>query len=158
MILPEVLSENFVDEVIGIVLVHLDLFQYDAFLACNVFGSEDWVQYQVAQDINCDRHMFVEDLDVEADGLLAGERINIAANGIHLPGNLLRSPRGGPLEQHVFNEMRDTVALGHLVARSSLHPDADGDRTNVRHLFAQNNQSIGKNFTFDVSSFVERSL
>ena len=41
MIFPEVLSKDFVDEVVGIVLVHLDLFQNDAALAQDVFIVED---------------------------------------------------------------------------------------------------------------------
>ena len=43
MILPKILGEDFVDEVIGIILVHLDLFQNHAAFPIDVFQLENRV-------------------------------------------------------------------------------------------------------------------
>ena len=48
--LPEVLGEGFVDEIVGIVLVHLDLFEDDAALAGDVVGGEGGVEDEVGQE------------------------------------------------------------------------------------------------------------
>ena len=48
MVLEEVLGEDLVHEVVGIVLVHLDLFQDDAALARDLLDVEDGMQHHVA--------------------------------------------------------------------------------------------------------------
>src|SRR5438034_8205395 len=57
MVFPEILGEDFVDEVIGIVLVHLDLFQYHAFFPNDVLGSKNRIQKHVTQDVNRNREV-----------------------------------------------------------------------------------------------------
>src|SRR5205085_11712191 len=44
MVLPEVLGKDLMDQIIRIVLIHLDLFQDDALFPRNIFGIEDGVQ------------------------------------------------------------------------------------------------------------------
>src|SRR5947208_15377817 len=46
--LPEVLREGLVNEVIGFVLIHLDLLEDDALLASDVLRNEGWVEHDVA--------------------------------------------------------------------------------------------------------------
>jgi hypothetical protein len=57
-------------------------------------------------------YVLVEDLDVEADGLFAGEGVEIAADGVDLAGDLLGRARGGALEDHVLDEVGDAVSGG----------------------------------------------
>src|SRR5947207_4459440 len=52
MVFPEILGEDFMDQIIRIVLIHLDLFQDHPFFANDVFGIKDRIQDQVAQNIN----------------------------------------------------------------------------------------------------------
>src|SRR5258708_3462435 len=105
MVLPEILGEDFMDQIVGAVLVHLDFFQNHSALAHNVLGVENWIQNQIAENVERDGQMFVKHLDAEADALLGGKGVNISADGIHLPGNVLRRPMLGSLEYHVLNEM-----------------------------------------------------
>ena len=49
--LPEVLGEGLVDEVVGVVLVHLDLFEDDALLAGEVVGGEGGVEDEVGEEV-----------------------------------------------------------------------------------------------------------
>ena len=51
--LPEVLGEGLVDEVVGVVLVHLDLFEDDALLAGDVVGGEGGVEDEVGEKVKC---------------------------------------------------------------------------------------------------------
>ena len=55
--------------------------------------------------------MFVEDLNAEADALLRSEGIEVAADRIDLTSNVLRGTVLGPFEDHVLDEMRDSVPL-----------------------------------------------
>src|ERR1035437_2147386 len=48
MVLEEILGEDLMHQVVGIVLIHLDLFQDDSALADNLAGVEDWMQDHVA--------------------------------------------------------------------------------------------------------------
>ncbi len=109
VILPEVLGEGLVDEVVGVVLVHLDLFEDDALFAFEVGLGELGVQDEVGEDVEGGRHVLVEHLDVEADGLLAGEGVEVAADGVDLAGDVLRGAGGGALEDHVLDEVGEAV-------------------------------------------------
>ncbi len=151
VVFPEILGEDFVDEVIRIVLVHFDLFQNHAFFAGNIFGGEHRVEYEIAQNIDRHRHVFVEYLYVEADGFFAGEGVNVSADGVHFARNLLCGAAGGPFKDHVLDKMRDAVAFGNFVARTALHPDTYGNRADMGHLFADHSQAIGQNFSPNIT-------
>ena len=60
VVLPEILGKDLVHQVVGIVLVHLDLFENDAPLAENVLIVEDWVQHQVGENVERGGHVLVE--------------------------------------------------------------------------------------------------
>ena len=89
VVLPEILGKDLVDEVVGVVLVHLDLFEDDAALAGDVLGGEDRVEDEVGEDVEGGGDVLVEDLDVEADGFFAGEGVEVAADGVDLAGDAL---------------------------------------------------------------------
>src|SRR3954451_13654957 len=80
MVLPEILCEDLVDQIIGVILVHLDFFHDDAALAANVGVIEYRVQDQIAEDIQSCGDVLVKNLDVEANTLLGGEGVHVAAN------------------------------------------------------------------------------
>jgi len=56
------------------------------------------VQDEVGEEVERGGEMLVEDLDVEADGLLAGEGVEIAADGVDLAGELLAEREVVPLK------------------------------------------------------------
>ena len=153
MVLEEVLGKQLVNEVVGIVLVHLDFFQNHAALAGDLAGREHRIQHHVAQDVDGHRQVLVEHLHVEAHGFLAGEGVHVAANGIHLPGDVFRAAAGGSLEHHVLDEMRDAVDRRLFVTRAGLHPDAQRHRANVVHLLGDDGETVGQHLTLDVAKF-----
>ncbi len=90
MALPERLGENLVDEVVGRVLDHLDLFEDDLLLAFDVDLAERGAKDDVRQDVDRKRQMLVEHLDVIARVLFGRKRVELAADGVDRLGNLLR--------------------------------------------------------------------
>ena len=151
MILPKTLSEDLVDEIIWAVFVHFDLFEDYSPLTDDVLGSEDRIQHQIAQDIHGDGKMLIKDLDVEADALLGCECIHVAANRVDLTGYVLGRAAGRSLEQHVLDKMRDAVALGFLMTRTSLYPDSNRRGTDLLHLFGQDREPVRQHLPTYVS-------
>jgi hypothetical protein len=47
--------------------------------------------------------------------------------------------------------MRNTVPLQIFIARASLNPDTNGDRSDMLHLLGQNDQTVGENFAMNVA-------
>ena len=158
MVFPEVLRENFVDEIIGIVLVHLDLFEDDAAFAGDVFGGECRMKNQVGENLKRDRNIFVQHLDVEADALLGGEGVHVAADGIDLAGDLLGGAVLGALEDHVLDEVGDAVRLRSLVARAGLEPNTDGSRADVLHLLGDDGEAVRQHLTTNIANFFYHDL
>jgi hypothetical protein len=143
VIFPEVLSEDFVDEVVGVILVHLDLFEDYAALASDVLGGECGMQDEIGENLKRDGNVFVEYLDVEADALFGGEGVHVAADGIDLAGDLLGGAVLGPFEDHVLDEVGNAVRLRSFVAGTGLEPNADGSRTDVFHLLGDHGEAVG---------------
>ena len=113
---PEVLREQLLHQHVRIVLVDLDLFQNHAAFALDIGRRKHRIQHQVGQHIQRNRHMVRQRLHVEANGLFAGECIEVAADRVHLARNVLRGPRTRALEEHVLHKVRNPVGLGRLAA------------------------------------------
>ena len=154
MVFPEILGEDFVDEVVGTVLVHLDFFEDDAAFAGNIVGGESGIQHQIAEHVERDGQVLVEHLDAEADALLGGEGVHVAADRIHLARNVFRRAMLGPLEDHVLDEMRNAVPLLVFVARAGLDPDPDRDGADVLHLLGDDGQPVGQRGAPDIAVLI----
>src|SRR5579859_5266125 len=89
--------------------------------------------------------------DVEANGLLAGKRVEVPADGVHLARNILCGAGPRSLKKHVLHEMRDAVDLGRFAARARLDPHTHGDGAEMFHAFGKNNQAAGQYGTAKVS-------
>src|SRR4029077_3078157 len=134
MVLPETLREDFVDEVVGIILIHFYFFEDDAALARDIAAIEDGMKDKIAEDIHGKRKVVIEDFDIEANTFLCRERVHIAADRIDLAGNGFGGAGFRALEHHVLDEVGDAVPFRIFVAGTGLQPDADGDGTDVGHL------------------------
>ena len=153
VVLPETLGEDFVDEVVGIVLIHFDFFEDDAALLGDIAGIEDGMKNEIGEDIHGERKMLIENFDVEADAFLRREGVHVAADGIDLAGDVFGGARLRALEHHVLDEVGDAVPFGIFVARAGLEPDADRDRADVRHLLGDNGQAIRQDLTTNAAGF-----
>ena len=84
------------------------------------------------KDVESQRQMLVEHLDVVAGVFLGGERVHLAADGVDGLGDVLGRSRAGPLEQHVLHEMGDAARVLRFVARPARQPHADADGAHLR--------------------------
>ena len=157
MVLPEALGEDFVDEAVGIVLVHFDFLKDDAALADDFLGGEDGVEDEIGEDVECGGDVLVEDFHVEADGFLAGEGVEIASDGVDFAGDALSGARAGALEDHVFDEVGDSVELGDFVTGAGAHPYTHGDGANMLHAFGEDDETVRKDSTANIA-FVVHTL
>ena len=142
MAFPEGLRKQLMHQHIRIVLVDLDLFQNHPALALDVGRGEDGIEHQVGQHIQSNGHMLGQRLHVEADGLLAGEGVQVAADRIHLAGDVLRRARARALEEHMLDKVRDAVGLRRLAARAAFDPHSHGHRTHILHALGQHDQAV----------------
>ena len=149
MVLPEALREELVDEVVRRVLDHLDLFEDDLLLALDVVGAERRVADDVGEDVDGQRQVLVEHLDVVARVFLGRERVELAADGIDRLSNVLGGAAARSLEEHVLDEVRDAATLGRFVTRPARQPDADADRTDLRHRLGEDAKPVIENVSSD---------
>ena len=58
-------------------------------------------------------------------------------------------PRRRAFEEHVLDEVRDAAAVGGFVPRAARQPDADADRTHLRHLLGEDAEAVIENVSND---------
>jgi hypothetical protein len=93
MSLPERLGEQLVDQVVGRVLDHLDLFEDHLLLALDLVGDERRTQHDIGKKVDGQRQMLVEHLDVVAGVFLGGERAMSSALRVSVPLNSMCSTK-----------------------------------------------------------------
>src|SRR5947209_12289786 len=98
--------------------------------------------------------MLIQHLDAETDALLSGECIHVPANGIYLTGDFFCRTVLCALEDHVLDEMRDTIPGEVFVARTGLQPNPDGNGTNMLHLFGDDGQAVWQCRALNVAIFI----
>ena len=113
---PKVLDENFMYQVVGRVLDHLDLFLNHLAFALNVAFAEDGVLHHVGQDVKGQGQMLIENLRREADKFLRREGVQMSTDRVDRTGNLLLATLMRAFENHVLDEMRNSVELLFFVA------------------------------------------
>src|SRR5262249_27101957 len=79
---------------------------------------------------------------VVAGVLLAGERVDDAADGVDLLGDLRRGAPFGALEEEMLEKVGDPRLCARLVARAVLDPDADCRRGQVRELLGEHPDAV----------------
>jgi hypothetical protein len=87
---PERLREEIVDVVVRGVLDLRDLLDDDRALAVDLFLGEERLREDVGEEVERERQVLVQDLRVVAGVLLAGERVQHAADRVDLFRDLRR--------------------------------------------------------------------
>ena len=151
MVFIEIAGEDVVEQVLGIVHFHLQLFEDDALFLFDVRFPKQRIAHHVGQDVEGQRQMLVQDLGVVTDHLLGGERVEAAADGIHRARDVFGRAVLGALEEHVLDEMRDAVLGGSFAARAGLDPDTERHTAHVRHLLTDDTHSVFQGCCFDIA-------
>ena len=149
MVLPEPLGEEFVHEVVRRILDHLDLFDDHLLLALDVIAAERRVAHDIRKDVDGQRQVLVQDLDVVAGVFLGRKSVELAAYRVDLLGYVLGCPRGGALEQHVLDKMRDAALFRCFMPGAAGQPDADTDRPHLSHPLGQDPKAVIENVSDD---------
>jgi hypothetical protein len=151
MFRPKAAGENIVEEIFGIVQIHLDFFEDDLALFLNVVGVKLGTKDEIGDDVKGDGEMLVEDLGVETDLLLGGKGVKHAADGIHFAGDVFGRTALGTLEDHMLEEMSQAVFGGGFATGTVANPDTDGDGADVLHGLGDDNESVGEDVAMNVA-------
>ena len=110
----------------------------------------------VAEHVDGQRQVLVEDPRVEAGVLLGGEGVELTADRVERDRDVQRRALGGALEQQVLEEVRAAVQRRRLVARADADPDADAGRAGAGHLLGDDPQPAGQDGTPDARGHLRR--
>ena len=138
------------DEVARRVVVHVHLLDDDALLALDLLGVEPRVAQHVDEHVERDVARTRGALDVVARVLLAGERVELAADPVDLRRDVARRrPALGSLEEHVLGEVGDAADLRRLVAGACREHDEAGDGLRLRHRCGEHADAVGELGAFE---------
>ena len=130
--------------------VHVHLLDDHALLALDLFGLELRVAQHVGEDVERDALVLGRAPDVVARVLLAGERVELAADAVDRHADVARGrPPVGSLEEHVLGEVRDAVRLLGLVAGARGEEDEDGRGGDLRQRGGQQAQAVVEGRAFE---------
>lgn len=118
-----------------------DLLQDDAALALEFRRIEGGMAEDVADDVDTEGEILLQQLDVIGGLLARGVGVDVAADILDRLGDGGGTPALGALEGHVFEEMRDAVFRRRLVAGADAGIGAEGDGLHPVHPFGQDGQA-----------------
>ena len=140
----EGLGEEVVDEFGRLVLVHEDLFEDHLALGLDLVGPEGGSADDVAEDVEAQVEVLVEEAGVEGRVLLGGEGVHLAADGLDRLGDLASRALFGALEQQVLEEVGDAGQFRTLVPRPDIDPEAERHRAYVGHPLADETDAVAE--------------
>ena len=153
MIGPEATGKKFVEQVFGIVQIHLDFFEDDLAFFLDVFGVEFGAKDEISENVEGDGEMLVENFGVEADLFFGSESVEHAADRVHFTSDAFCGAAFGAFENHVLHEVGEAVFFRSFAARAVANPNADRDGAYVRHGLSDDNQAVGQDVFLDVARF-----
>jgi hypothetical protein len=98
MVFPERLREELVNEIVGSVLDHLDLFDHDLLLTLHIVRRKRRIAHDVGEDVERERQVLVEHLDVVTRVFLRGKRVELTANRVDRLSNVFGAAARRALE------------------------------------------------------------
>src|SRR5271154_6294277 len=104
-----ILCEQLMHEEVRVVLIHLDLFVDHFFLALDITRIETRVKYKITENGEGFIEVAVKYLALKTDCLFSRESLHIAAQGIHLTGDLCGGAVLSTFKEHMFDEMCDAI-------------------------------------------------
>ena len=127
------------------VRVHVHLLDDHALLPLDLVGVEPRVPKHVDEHVERDVARLGCAFHVVPGHLLAGERVELAADGVDLGRDVACGrPALGALEEHVLREVRDSALLAPLVARAGREHHEARDGLRVRERGREKPRSVGE--------------
>jgi hypothetical protein len=131
-----------VDELLRLVQIHRQLLLDDITFLGDLHGRKSRVEEHVGEDFQQVVEPVMKRAGVETRVFLAREGVQVTANALDGLRNLARGAAAGPFEQHVLDEVRDTVQFNRLVSAPNAGPDPHADACHMRHLGRGDGQSV----------------
>ena len=153
MLGPDSASKDFMEEILGIVEIHLDFFEDDLALFFDVVGVKFGTQDEIGDDVEGDGQVLVEDFGVEANLFFGSEGVEHAADGVHFAGDGFGTAALGSFENHVLDKVGEAVFGRRFATGAIAHPDTDRDGADVAHGLGQDDQTVGEFVALDVARF-----
>ncbi len=141
MIEVQLLGEETLDDVVGTVVIHGDLFEDHLPLGVDVAGAQRWVGEHVTEEVDADRCVALGETAVVGGVLLGGERVDVTAVTVDRARDVARAAPVGALEQEVLEEVARAAHRIALVSGSDGDPDAGGHRQRAEHAFGGHRQA-----------------
>ena len=120
-----------IDQFCGRIIITLDFVADHILLVFYLCGGVDTVEYDIRQQVDGFRQMFLEDGSIEDGILFVGKGIQVAPNTLQAVENLQGRALVRPFEGHVFTEMGKSF-LPHLLL-SGTGSDTDAAVDNWGH-------------------------
>ncbi|OPY65586.1 MAG: hypothetical protein A4E63_02921 [Syntrophorhabdus sp. PtaU1.Bin050] len=125
--------EHLVNILFRIVLHHFDFLGYNILFPFQIIILEQGVLVHVREYVEGQIRILPEYPRIKAGILLPGKGIHCPAYCIDFPRYIVCGTLPGPLEEHVFNKMRDPIALFCFEPPPCLPPHAQRDGRVVRN-------------------------
>ena len=117
----KVIEDDVVRRVVGLA----DLLQDHCALTLELLWIEGGVLQDVREDIESERHIFLQYLRVISGALAGGVGVEVTANRLDLFGDIAGAAPFGALEGHVLEKMRGAVDGRRFVPCADIDPDAE---------------------------------
>ena len=140
--------EQIVTTIFGVVLAHVDFFQYDALFALDIVVGERRSKQKIGQDVEAGFDMLVRGNRIISRNIAGSKRIDLYAEALHLFGNIECRTALGAFEHHVFDKMRNPVLVFRLVRAPGADINADGNTSCIWHRVNGKTQSTRKSDQF----------
>ena len=132
------------DDVVGRVFRLPQLLEHDGALARQLVLVQQAVLEHVADHVERQRRVFLQDLGVIGGVLARRIGVHMAADRLDLLGDVEGGAGRRALEHHVLDQMGDAVDLGPLVAGADTDPDAERRRLDMGHRIGGDPQAVGE--------------
>ena len=142
---PDQLLEQVLHVILGLVLVHTQLFEDDHSLALDVRRIEPRVRNDVEEDVETEGHVLRRNPGPVGRQLFVGRRVDEPADAFNRIRDLLRRrPALGALEEEVLDEVGDARQSFVLEPRASAEHENDARRVALRHRLRDQARTSGQ--------------
>ena len=151
------LFEQLVDgDVLGGVLIHIDLLEHNAALELDVLLREARLEEHIREQGNAGLETAVEHLHIVAGAFLVGEGVGLTAERVDGDGDMTRGALFRALEDHVLDEVRNAVQLRRFIAAAVADPDADRYRAHIVQTLGDDAHAVGENsfYIHNIRSYI----
>ena len=131
---PDQLLEEVLNVILGLVLVHAELFEDNHALTLDVSRIEPGVGDDVEEDVETERHVLRRNPGPVGGQLFVGGRVDEPPDPLDCVGDLLRRRTAlGPFEVEVLDEVRDACQPFVFQPRPGAEHENDAGRVALRH-------------------------